>query len=94
MAIKDGEVKVIGKALGNKKGGAMINKVILEKGGIDFSKPYGVVWSGLDKTNLERYIQENAELWKDVSEYKPYILGCTVGTHIGPGAFGVAFFEK
>ena len=95
IAVVDGEVKLIGKALGSKKGNNLLTKLIEEKGGIDFSMPYGVVWSGLDDVMLKKYVEDSAHLWKDKTEHVPsYILGGTIGTHVGPGAIGVAFFEK
>ena len=66
-----------------------------EKKGIDFEMPYATVWTGLEKTTLEKYIRDSAHLWKEHAEEIPsYIVGATIGTHIGPGAVGVAFFEK
>jgi DegV family protein with EDD domain len=94
VAIVDGEVKMIGKAMGSKKGNNLLNRIVQEKGGIDFSMPFGVVWSGLDKTLLEKYVKDSAALWSHAtSEVPAYILGGTIGTHIGPGAIGVAFFQ-
>ena len=95
VGIIDGEVKMIGKAMGSKNGSNLLNKLVSEKGGIDFDMPYGVIWSGLDNTTLKKYVEDSSHLWKDHTDNVPaYILGGTIGTHIGPGAVGVAFFEK
>lgn len=95
VAIIDGEVKVIGKALGSKKGNNLLNGLVEKKGGIDFSMPYGVIWSGLNDTLLQKYVKDSAHLWESETDSVPaYMLGGTIGTHIGPGAIGVAFFEK
>lgn len=95
VSIVDGEVKVVGKALGSKKANNLLNRLVTEKGGIDFSMPFGTVWSGLDKTTLEKYVKDSATLWSAHTDNVPaYILGGTIGTHIGPGAVGVAFFSK
>lgn len=95
IAVIDGEVKVIGKALGSKKGNNYLNRLVEEKGGIDFTRPYGTLWSGLDKTVMEKYVRDSAHLWQEHTDSVPaYILGGTIGTHIGPGAVGVAFFQK
>ena len=89
------EVKVVGKALGSKKGNTLLNRLVVEKGGIDFSMPYGTVWSGLDNSVMEKYVKDSAALWAEYTDQVPaYILGATIGTHIGPGAVGVAFFSK
>ena len=63
--------------------------------GIDFSMPFGIVWSGLNDTLLQKYVQDSAHLWQGYTEHVPaHAMGSTIGTHVGPGAIGVAFFEK
>ena len=95
IAVVDGKVKLIGKAMGSKNGNNLLNKMVSEKGGIDFSMPHAVLWSGLDKSMLNKYVEDSSHLWKDYTDKVPeYILGGTIGTHIGPGAVGVAFFQK
>lgn len=95
IGVIDGEVKMIGKAMGLKNGTALLNKIVTEKGGIDFSMPYGVIWSGLEEDGVIKFINDSSSLWEGNDEsIKRYILGGTIGTHIGPGAIGLAFFEK
>ncbi|MGN1051871.1 MAG: DegV family protein [Candidatus Scatosoma sp.] len=95
VGVVGGEVKLIGKALGSRKGNNLLSKLVTESNGIDFSMPYGTIWSGLDASLLDKYIKDSAALWQGNTEYVPkYQLGATIGTHIGPGAVGVAFFEK
>lgn len=95
VAIEDGEVKLIGKAVGSKKGNNLLNTLIGKTGGIDFDMPYGCVYSGLESAVLDKYINDCADLWKERAESIPKkMIGATIGTHIGPGAIGVAFFEK
>lgn len=94
VQVIDGEVKMAGKARGQKKGGELMNGIVKQKGGIDFSMPYGVLWTGLDKSVAERYVAESAEIWEGQTDIPAYVMGSTIGTHIGPGVFGVAFFEK
>lgn len=94
VAVIDGEVKLIGKALGSKKGNNLLNKLVQEKG-IDFDMPYGTIYSGLDDTILKKYIKDSSNLWASHTENVPsYHLGATIGTHVGPGVVGVAFFEN
>ena len=95
IGVVDGEVKVLGKALGSKKGNNLLNKLIQESNGIDFDMPFGTLWSGLSTVMLDKYIQDSASLWQDSTDAVPrYQLGATIGTHVGPGAVGFAFFEK
>lgn len=94
VGVVDGEVKLIGKAMGSKKGNNLLSSLV-EKKGIDFDMPYGVIYSGTDKSVLDKYVADSSHLWKDSTNSIPqYMIGCTIGTHIGPGAIGVAFFEK
>lgn len=93
VALIDGEVKMIGKALGSKKAYEQLNKLALEKGEIDFDMPHAFLWSGMDKSNLEKYIDETEHPLKG-KDIPTYILGGTIGTHVGPGAVGLAFFVK
>lgn len=95
ISVVDGEVKLVGKALGSKNASNLLNKLVLEKGGIDFTMPYGVIWSGLDDTLLKKYVMDSSHLWQNEVDNMPaYSIGATIGTHVGPGAIGVAFFQK
>lgn len=94
IAVKNGEVKLVGKAIGSKKAGNLLNTLVKEKG-IDFDMPYCVAWSGLNSTLLDKYVADSEQLWKEhTNEVPKYAIGSTIGTHIGPNAIGVAFFEK
>ncbi len=94
IGIVNGEVKLIGKAVGSKKGNNLLNS-LAEKKGIDFDMPYGVVWSGLEDSVLKKYVEDSSHLWKGKTDSVPsYMIGSAIGTHIGPGGVGVAFFEK
>lgn len=94
ITVKNGEVKLVGKAIGSKRASNVLNKLVLDKG-IDFDIPYCVAWSGLSDQLLEKYINDSESLWKGQTENIPkYQIGSTIGTHVGPNAIGVAFFEK
>lgn len=92
VGVIGGEVKLVGKAIGSKKSNNLLNKIVAEKG-IDFAMPYGVMYSGLDDKMLKKYVADSAALWQGRTDNIPsYMIGSTIGTHIGPGAIGVAFF--
>ncbi len=93
IGVIDGEVKMLGKAIGNKKGNLILNKMIEEIGGIDFTLPWSYLYSGNDKTNIEKYMQDSRSLVEG-QESSLHILGSTIGTHIGGGAAGLAFFKN
>ena len=93
ISVVDGEVKVIGKARGSKNAKNLLNQLIMEKGGIDFSLPYGAVYSGLSSLMLEKYVEDHRFVWEPHTDKVPtHIVGSTIGTHVGPGVLGVAFF--
>lgn len=93
IAIQGGEVVVLGKARGSKQGDNLLVEKIRQAGGIDFEKPYVLGYTGLSDAVLQKYIADHEELWKDsVDALEVSSVGCAIGTHIGPGAIGVAFF--
>lgn len=95
VSIIDGEVKLVGKAVGSKKGNNLLNQLVEKSGGIDFNLPYTVAYSGLNDDVLKKYLEDSESLWKGKTENIPsYMIGCTIGTHVGPGAIAVSFFAK
>lgn len=95
IAIQDGEVAVLGKARGSRQANNLIVEQINAAGGIDFSMPYFLGYTGLSKDLIQKYIEDNASLWKSETDYLPVdSVGCTIGTHAGPGAIAVAFVAK
>ena len=93
ITIADGEVKVLGKARGSKQGNNLLVQEIQKAGGVDFSKPLMLGYTGLSDALLQKYIQDSAALWEGRREALPVsVVGSVVGTHVGPGAVAVAFF--
>ena len=95
IAVENGEVSLVGKARGSKKGNNLLRELVENCGGINFKKPYALAYSGLSDLLLKKYIEDSAELWKENTAELPITtVGCTIGTHVGPGAIAVAFFEN
>ena len=95
VAIVDGVVKMAGKAVGSKNGNNLLVQLINKKGGVDFTMPYTTAYSGLSDVNLQKYINDSAALWQEHTDSLPmHMIGCTIGTHAGPGAIAVAFFSR
>ena len=95
IAVENGEVSLVGKARGSKKGNNLLRELIANCGGINFNKPYALAYSGLSDHLLQKYIEDSAEIWAPHAEKLPISsVGCTIGTHVGPGAVAVAFFEN
>jgi len=93
IAIQGGEVVVLGKARGSRQGNNLLAEQIRQGGGIDFGMPFVLGYTGLSDAVLQKYIADNEALWKEnVDALDTSSVGGTIGTHIGPGAIGVAFF--
>jgi len=95
IAVNDGKVELVGKARGSKKGNNLLRELVEKCGGINFDKPLALAYSGLTDELLKKYIKDSEELWQGhTDELQITTVGCTIGTHVGPGAVAVAFFEK
>lgn len=95
ICVKDGEIGVLGKARGSKQGNNLLVKEIQEAGGVDFEKPVLLGYTGLSDELLQKYIKDSSSLWEgNIEELKTTVVGSVVGTHAGPGAVAVAFFEN
>lgn len=97
VAVENGEVALIGKARGSKNGNNLLKEFVRKSGGIDFTMPYTLAYSGLDDTLLQKYIRDSGSLYVEsvMGEDLPVCaIGSTIGTHVGPGAIAVSFFEK
>ncbi len=95
ITIEDGLIAVMGKARGSKNANNLLRKMVSDCGGIDFSAPCCLVHSGISGEQLKQYIDDSTDIWKDKLSMLPIAtIGAVIGTHIGPGAIGVAFFEN
>jgi len=94
VSIKDGSLSMLGKARGMKQGQQLLAKEMLAAD-IDFNKPYLMAYSGLSDEKLEKFLQDNAELFAGSAQAVRSVQLCSVvGTHAGPGAVVAAFFKK
>ena len=91
VAIVDGEVKNIGKSIGARRAQAFLLDTVKNKGGIRFDMPHCAIWSGTDDADIVNFIQSSPML-NQKGQMLIHILGSTIGTHVGPGAMGLAFF--
>ena len=93
IAVEGGEVVLLGKARGAKQSNNLLEQEISKSGGVDFSMPVLLGYTGTDDSVLKSYISDFSHLWighadsLDIAE-----IGCLVGTHVGPGAIGAAYF--
>lgn len=94
ISLDGGEIQVIGTARGSRKANNLLVKEIQNAGGVDFGKPLLLGYTGLSDVLLQKYIEDSAALWEGNAEQLPCtIVGSAVGTHAGPGAVAVAFFQ-
>lgn len=95
IAIQDGMIEMLGKARGSKNGNNKLMELVSQSRGIDFDKPFMLAYSGLSDAVLQKYIADSHALYEGKAEYLPVCpIGSTIGAHAGPGAIGVAWFEK
>ena len=93
--IRDGEVALLGKARGSRQANNLLVKEIEKVGGVDFSKPVLLGYTGMSDVLLKKYIEDSSNLWQELGhapDYSP--IGSVIGTHVGPGAVAAAFFKK
>lgn len=95
VAVEDGLIVQLGKARGSKNGRNLLNQKVEKSGGIDFSMPLALGYTGLSDAVLKKYVEDSAALWAGHTEGElpVHTIGATIGTHVGPGAVAVAFFQ-
>ncbi len=95
VSVIDGEINMLGKARGSKMGNNLLIQEIDKAGGIDFSKPVLLGYSGISDALLLKYIEDSRHIWEGKLEEVRYTtVGSVIGTHAGPGAVVVAFFKN
>ena len=95
LSVIDGEIHLLGKARGSKMGNNLLVQEIDKAGGIDFSKPVLLGYSGISDALLLKYIEDSRHIWEgNLKEIRYTTVGSVIGTHAGPGAVVVAFFKN
>lgn len=94
IEICEGTVSMAGKARGSRQGNLLLRQLMDKYGGANLDEPYALVYSGLNDEHLQKFIAEQSDLWPELENLPIHSLGCVIGTHVGPGAYGIAFFEK
>lgn len=93
-AIENGEIVLLGKARGSKQGNNLLVSEIQKAGGVDFSKPLMLGYTGLSDALLEKYVMDSGALWDGHGDcIRSTVIGSVIGTHAGPGAIAAAFFK-
>ena len=95
LSVVDGEINMLGKARGSKMGNNLLVEEIDKAGGVDFSKPVLLGYSGISDALLLKYIEYSHHIWEgNLDEVRYTTVGSVIGTHAGPGAVVVAFFKN
>lgn len=95
VTVEGGDVILKGKARGSKNANNMLRNFIEGSNGVNFDMPYLLAYSGNSDALLQNYIDDHKDLWQHETDKLPILtVGCIIGTHVGPGAFAVAYFEK
>ena len=95
LSVIDGEINMLGKARGSKMGNNLLVEEIKKSGGIDFTKPVLLGFTGISDALLLKYIEDSKHSWEgNLSEVRYVTIGSVIGTHAGPGAIAVAFFKN
>ena len=95
LAVACGEIQMLGKARGSKQGNNLLVQEIEKAGGVDFTKPVLLGYTGMSDILLRKYIEDSKHLWEgNLEVVRHTTIGSVIGTHAGPGAVAVAFFKK
>ena len=92
ITIKEGKVAMAGKARGLPGAYVALFKKIEELGGVNprFPSLAGYTISPREVNPIQTYLVDNLGLPEPLVRQ----IGCVIGTHAGPGAFGLAFFDN
>lgn len=94
LRLVDGVVVMVGKARGFKNGYSYLSQEVT-KSGVDFTKPLCLGYTGLSDALLQRYIEDSRAIWEGKIDKLPIsTVGATIGTHVGPDAVIVSFFDN
>lgn len=95
LSLIGGEINMLGKARGSKMGNNILVEEIHKAGGVDFTKPVLLGYTGISDALLQKYIRDSQHIWEgNLEEIRYTTIGSVIGTHVGPGAIAVAFFKK
>lgn len=95
LTIDEGVVRVIGKARGSRSGNNLLRESVEKMGGIDFSMPVCLGYTGFSDELLKKYVDDSAYLYEGYEDHlKTVSVGACIGTYAGPGAIAFAFFTQ
>jgi DegV family protein with EDD domain len=92
VSVLHGKLSAVCKCLGIKKAYRKLLELVEADGGVDFSKPFAIGYTG----DRERFAEFEALCRQHFKDNTPIIgsVGAVIGTHAGPGAVAITFFAK
>ncbi len=90
--MRDGLGVMVGKARGSKAAKKLYRDLLLEQTGVDYQKPACFAYGDVNDALLRTFLEENRDIYEKFEDISLSSIGCTIGTHVGPGAIIVAFF--
>jgi DegV family protein with EDD domain len=92
VGCEDGKIVVLEKPRGLKNGRAIVADLIRSYGGINFSRPLAIGYTGNTDDPVRAFLDSCPDLWQGKGEVPVSSIGATIGTHAGPGGFIFAFY--
>lgn len=92
ISVREGAVMVVGKAFGTAAATKQLLKFLSEHP-IDNSFPAFALYSD-DKSRVDEFLPKLQEVEALPQDLRFCSIGPTIGTHIGPGAVGMAYVEQ
>ena len=93
LTITDGKVDVLKLARGSKKAAAEMNSYIAGCGQIDLSLPAVCGYTGTDSAQIDQFMENYGNRYF-TEPLRKMVVGTTIGSYAGPGAYALAFFVK
>lgn len=92
VSIEDGKVVVIGKTRGKKAAEKLMHEKLLDDG---LSLKRDFMFGHINcHESLDTFINKSLTYISDVTgNVNVSSIGCSVGTHVGPGTYGIAYIE-
>lgn len=91
ITVQQGVMTSIGKSRGLKKAYKDVLQLVESVGGIDYTMPFAIGYSG----DRERFMDFEMECQQYLEGHEPIVgsIGSVIGTHAGPGAVAIVFFK-
>ena len=93
ITITDGKVDVIKLVRGLKKSYVSVNDYMACGGEIDLDMPYVCGYTGTSSSRMDNFMNDYGNKYFD-KEVEELVVGTTVGSYAGPGAYSLAYFVK